>query len=423
MSFFMREFRLSSTRNASGVSCGPDGAFAGAVALLKREAGAGSGEIWVPRDGGELSAALSEAYGLPVDVAAKSGGLAAVARALNSGDVARAQIATVLLQLPEIPPLAKGALLPDALVKLAVSLDWSGLLKINFNHYPAKTPGGKGGQFAPKDGDTQSNQGAEDQSGSDPTDYLDNLDDPARGETNGLAGNSGARNAASAGVEAVEQAGERQAARSATRAMIRELALSAEKKTIRIATRRAFRAAALEALKKIGSKLALSEIPIVGEVADLYAVYDVYRFVKEFAELRTAIKAATRFVNEGAHTLADLRVSAKSLTFPDYKAFVKVESVPAPEGDLEKRFGPAGDGMEYHHIVERSAGEAASVVESTDNIVRIPTILHEAISARYGKKIAESGNLSLRNWLKGQPVAVKRYWGIRILRECGIIVE
>ncbi len=154
----MREYRLSSSRNAAAISCGPDGAFVGSVPLLKRTSGVGSREMWALRDGDELAAALSESYGLPVDVSAKAGGLAVVARALNSGDVARAQIATVLLQLPDPPPV-KGALSQDTLIKLAVSLDGSGLLKIDWDpakhpRYPAKAPDSKGGQFAPKFQDT-----------------------------------------------------------------------------------------------------------------------------------------------------------------------------------------------------------------------------------------------------------------------------
>ncbi len=56
----------------------------------------------------EPNEALSSCYGLPVDFAAKAGGLAAIARALNGGDLALAKIATLHLRLPHPPSLAKG---------------------------------------------------------------------------------------------------------------------------------------------------------------------------------------------------------------------------------------------------------------------------------------------------------------------------
>jgi hypothetical protein len=133
----LREFRLS-FREGLGIRCGADGAFVGEVGLIER-----IGNEWVPRKCEELSAALSKTYGLPVDVSAKARGVAAVARALNEGDVARAQITMLFAHFPDPPNLAKRAPSPSETVKLALELDWAGLLKINRRHYPAKSPGGK----------------------------------------------------------------------------------------------------------------------------------------------------------------------------------------------------------------------------------------------------------------------------------------
>lgn len=47
-----------------------------------------------PRDREILSNPLSQHYGLPIDMSAKTGGLKAIANALNEGDISRAQIAT-----------------------------------------------------------------------------------------------------------------------------------------------------------------------------------------------------------------------------------------------------------------------------------------------------------------------------------------
>jgi hypothetical protein len=403
-----REFRLS-FQEGLGVRCGADGAFVGDVALIER-----IGNEWAPRESEELSAALSKAYGLPVDVSPKQRAFLAIARALSECDVARAQLATLFAHFPDPPQLAKRTPSPNEIVKLALALDWAGLLKINPNHYPA---GPKGGQFAPKDADADQNS----ESDSDLPDIPNNSTDIPKDGVKDLATRSESKAAMTAATEAAEQAVEHQVTGTTARAAVEEAAASTEKAVIRVAARRAFRAAALDALKNVGEKLVLSEIPIVGQLADVATVYDVIRFAREFYKLREAIAAATRFVNEGAHTLAQLRVSSEGLSFSSYGQFLK-QDVEA-SADLEKRFGSAGDGMQYHHIIEEGSGVASNLVENTDNIVRIPAILHEAINAIYATKSSKYGGLTLRDWLKGQSADVKREYGIKVLRDLGIIVD
>jgi hypothetical protein len=84
----------------------------------------------------------------------KAGGLRVIAKALNQGDVARAQIATVLLGIPSPVPLSKGAPSRPQLIKLVSDLHWSGMLKWDEDEHPrwpAGTADSKGGEFAPKD--------------------------------------------------------------------------------------------------------------------------------------------------------------------------------------------------------------------------------------------------------------------------------
>ena len=88
-------------------------------------------------------------------MSSKMGGLRAIANALNEGDVARAQIATVLLGIPDLPVLSKGACSPADLRKFVDELKWSGLLKSDWDpdehpRWPAGAPDSQGGQFAPK---------------------------------------------------------------------------------------------------------------------------------------------------------------------------------------------------------------------------------------------------------------------------------
>ena len=339
MGFPVRRYWLSS-RKGEGIQCDADGVFVGSVPLLKRSNGS-----WSPRDNAELSEQLSETYGLPVDFVAKTGALTAIAGALNEGDIARAQLIGLHLQLPEPMPLAKNVSSQSAVDTLVVLLKLAGVLKINNRHYPAGTPDHKGGQFAPKNSDTSSDQNQAD----DPTNNLGPFDDGRQTPRPSSASASEAtgENLTGESAEGIAEAETRAATRAEIKAAVRAVAMSEERSALRKATRELFRKAAFEALKKIGSKLVLSEIPIVGLVADLSTVYDVYRFVREFAELRTEIKPATRFVNEGTHTLSDLRVSPDSLTFNNYDAFVKTWGETKLEIELEKRFGPAGDGMNF----------------------------------------------------------------------------
>ena len=91
----VRFFRLS----PGGIECDEGGLRVGDVALLARdEKGA-----WAARDERDLDYDLSRAYGFPVNVRVKMAGLGAVANALQSRNIAKAQIAALLLRLPDPP--------------------------------------------------------------------------------------------------------------------------------------------------------------------------------------------------------------------------------------------------------------------------------------------------------------------------------
>jgi hypothetical protein len=150
----IHEFRLSS-RGSGGVFCDENGAFVGAVPLLVRTRRDGKDE-WRPRDCDELSKEMSAQFGLPVDLSSKRGGLDVIARALSEGDLVRAQVATLLLGIPDPPSLSKGAPSRQEVIRLASDLHRSRLLKADWDpdqhpRWPAGAPDAQGGQFAPKD--------------------------------------------------------------------------------------------------------------------------------------------------------------------------------------------------------------------------------------------------------------------------------
>jgi len=139
-----------------GVSCGENGVFVGAVSLLTRnsDAGARDSHQWQPRPLADINRDLSMRFGLPVEFDQKLDGLDAVARALSRGDLIHAQIGTLHLEIPDPPMLAKSAQTPSEIMDMARQLRASGLLKADWDpakhpRWPAGSPGGIGGEFAP----------------------------------------------------------------------------------------------------------------------------------------------------------------------------------------------------------------------------------------------------------------------------------
>jgi len=146
-----RTFHLVEDAGA-GVRCDEGGLFVGDAPLLER--GGPEASPWRPRPLDALNAAVGDRYGLPVDLGAKLRGLAAVAGALNRGDVALAKLAALHLQLPDPPPPGGARLPDDDLIALVYRMQASGLLAKVFDEskhprQPAGSPDHTGGQFAP----------------------------------------------------------------------------------------------------------------------------------------------------------------------------------------------------------------------------------------------------------------------------------
>jgi hypothetical protein len=117
----VRFFRLSS----EGIGCDEAGLRVGDVSLLTRD----DKGAWAVRASRDLDRDLSRVYGFPVEVAAKMAGFANVANALQSRDIAKAQIAALLLRLPD-PLAVSSAPLGKSLGRhLAEELAACGLLK------------------------------------------------------------------------------------------------------------------------------------------------------------------------------------------------------------------------------------------------------------------------------------------------------
>jgi hypothetical protein len=170
MSLIGRRFALSSERGR-GIFCGEGGVFVGGVPMFERAFGNDSSEHWRPRPRLDLNRDLSKRYGLPIEIDSRMERLAGIGRALDRGDLAYAMMATLHLNLPDPPDPTKLAVPYRDPVDLARNLKVSGLLKADWDpsrhpRWPAGSPGGIGGEFAPAGGGDSTSTSAEPHPGS-----------------------------------------------------------------------------------------------------------------------------------------------------------------------------------------------------------------------------------------------------------------
>lgn len=187
----------------------------------------------------------------------------------------------------------------------------------------------------------------------------------------------------------------------------------------RLALRRGLRMVLMAALR-VGAEATL------GPLGDVIAIIDTIRTIAELRKLAIDADAAREFVSKAPYSLDDLRVSQDFESFSSHEAFVKDSRV--IEEWLVKRFGAAGPGYQYHHIVEQGGENAKNIpaeqLHNTDNMIFIPTLVHEAINAKMYDKVSpelDKTDLTYREWLPKQPYSVQRAAGIHIMRELGII--
>lgn len=146
--------RLSPIGDPVGLSCDERGVFLGGIPLLERVPDRADEECLAPRPSDDLSREFGMLYGVPIDMAGKQGGLSTVANALNRGNLALAKIASVQMQLPDLPHFS---VRHENAAKVAFLLRRGGLLKEAWDpakhpRWPAGSPDSQGGEFAPDDG-------------------------------------------------------------------------------------------------------------------------------------------------------------------------------------------------------------------------------------------------------------------------------
>ncbi len=92
---------------------------------------------------------------------------------------------------------------------------------------------------------------------------------------------------------------------------------------------------------------------------------------------------------------------------------------------LKKYLGSPGVGNEWHHIVEQRASNISAfgseAIHNVDNSIAINSKIHTKISAFYSSKQRFTNGLRVREWLKGQSFQKQYEFGIKVLRDFGVI--
>ena len=363
-----------------GVCFTDDGLILGRTPLIERR-----GARFVVRKRSEIERLLSRAYRTELTVDRLMSGLATVAAALNGNEPCLARIAAVHLRIPDLPNQAarNGMEAEDILIK-SVDREFA-------PHSLTETPSSPG-WAAPADSNESFAVG--------PVSGVRKArpDDPEH--PGWPAGTEGGRGGQFRPKDASELT----------------------QKVKSLIARRALRTGLLAGLR-VGLEGLANVTPGVDVAADVLMAADIARTVVEFRKLAVDAAAALDFVKDGPHTLEDLQVSSDGYEeFSSYDAFYKVELALEL---LDKRFGSAGDGQQYHHIVTQGGANADNIspeqLQNTDNIIRLPTLLHEAVNAEYLKPSRDDPSMSIYRWLQTQPYDVQREEGLRILRDLQIL--
>lgn len=339
-----------------GLACTKDGLVLGRTPLVERR-----DQRFFVREKSELERLLRRAYRTDLTVDRLMPGLATVASALNANDPCLACIAAVHLRLPDLPDRAARDDMEaeDILIKSSNSKPALPACEIHkaspddpkHPGWPARTPGGLGGEFRPKDG--------------------------------------------------------------AEAALTQQIKDRIKREKFRIN---------MVATLHIGVEALANLIPGVDVAADVALVTEIARTFSEYRKLAIDAAAAFDFVKKGPHSLEDLQVSSSDYEeFSSSDQFVKGELSP---DQMAKRFGGAGDGNQYHHVVTQGGANGKNLspqqLHNTDNILILPTLLHEVVSDEYYQR-SEVPKKNMYQWLQTQPYEVQREEGLKILRDLHIL--
>jgi RHS repeat-associated protein len=95
---------------------------------------------------------------------------------------------------------------------------------------------------------------------------------------------------------------------------------------------------------------------------------------------------------------------------------------------FKNAYGPAGEGMEWHHIVGQTPGNIAQfgprAIHTIGNMIPVAEKIHrgkDSISALYSSKQAFADGMIVREWLASQSFEAQRQFGLQVLQDFGVI--
>lgn len=91
------------------------------------------------------------------------------------------------------------------------------------------------------------------------------------------------------------------------------------------------------------------------------------------------------------------------------------------QGQFRGKYGSAGKGMNWHHIVEQWQAKfgrfANELIYNTYNTIRLPTDVHQEISRYYSSKHSFTGDLTFRQWVAQFPYDVQFSHGVSVMNQ------
>ncbi|GMT98464.1 hypothetical protein KH5H1_25830 [Corallococcus caeni] len=91
---------------------------------------------------------------------------------------------------------------------------------------------------------------------------------------------------------------------------------------------------------------------------------------------------------------------------------------------FKQAMGPAGNGKEWHHIVEQTDGNVArfgpQALHNTENVIPLSEAAHRQISGFYSSIRSFSQGKTVRAWLSTQSFEAQRAFGLKALRDFGV---
>ncbi|MFL5344309.1 MAG: hypothetical protein ACJ8AT_05925 [Hyalangium sp.] len=131
-----------------------------------------------------------------------------------------------------------------------------------------------------------------------------------------------------------------------------------------------------------------------------------------------AISAEGVTIALAPHAVAMTAGGADGATKADFRAFKSMR-------DFKNAMGSAGEGKNWHHIVEQTPGNVErfgpEALHNTENVIAIDSNVHREISAFYSSKQELTDGMVVREWLRGKSYEEQRAFGLMILRRFGVI--